>query len=211
MSTDSRVHLPIFPLPDLTLFPHTLLPLHVFEARYRALVADCMARDRRLAVVGLEPGYEDRYEGKPAVFRVAGAGRIVGCERLPTGRFNIVLRGESRIRIDHEIPSDTLYRVVRATVLAERGADRPALGLLSERVKERCRSILQAVNRSAPGVEEALVSATSPGILCDQVASALIPSAPLRQALLEELDVERRLRRLLRALDALLARLTGGR
>ena len=211
MSTGVQVHLPIFPLPDLTLFPHTVLPLHVFEARYRALVDDCLARDRRLAVVGLKPGYEDSYEGKPAVYAVAGAGRIIRTERLATGRFNIVLRGDCRIRIESEMPSDTLYRIVRATVLPDRGADGPAVSELGDRVKEACRRLLRAVHRSAPGMEEALAGATVPAALCDQVASAVIPSPALRQRLLEEVDVERRLRRLLRVLDALLARLSGDR
>ena len=69
----STLILPIFPLPDVTFFPHTLLPLHVFEARYRAMVMDALARDRRLAVVKLRPGYEATYAGKPPVHPVAGA------------------------------------------------------------------------------------------------------------------------------------------
>ncbi|HEX9126427.1 MAG TPA: LON peptidase substrate-binding domain-containing protein, partial [Methylomirabilota bacterium] len=96
----ARIFLPIFPLPDLTFFPHTLLPLHVFEARYRAMVTDCLARDKRMAVVGLKPGYESTYDGKPAVYQIAGVGRIVQSERLATGRFNILLKGETRVRID---------------------------------------------------------------------------------------------------------------
>src|SRR5204862_81453 len=72
----STLILPIFPLPDVTFFPHTLLPLHVFEARYRAMVMDTLARDRRLAVVKLRPGYEAAYASKPAVHAVAGAGAL---------------------------------------------------------------------------------------------------------------------------------------
>ncbi len=75
--------LPIFPLPEVTLFPHTFLPLHIFEARYRAMVADALARDRRLAVARLEPGYESTYDGRPPVRAVAGAGEIVNWERQP--------------------------------------------------------------------------------------------------------------------------------
>ena len=67
----ARALVPIFPLPELTFFPHTLLPLHIFEARYRAMVTDCLARDKRMAVVGLKPGYEASYEGKPAVHEIA--------------------------------------------------------------------------------------------------------------------------------------------
>src|SRR5262249_14080303 len=142
-----RVYLPIFPLPDLTFFPHTFLPLHVFEARYRAMVTDCLARDQRLAVVALEPGYESHYKGRPAVKRIAGAGAIVRCERLANGRFNILLRGDSRVRIDHELPADTLYRMVVATPLADIGADRPELAAMAATVRERCIQILDALGR----------------------------------------------------------------
>jgi Lon protease-like protein len=82
----------MFPLPDVTFFPHTLLPLHIFEARYRALVTDALARDRRLCIAQLQPGYEATYAGKPAVRAVAGAGQIVKWERLPTGRYNILVK-----------------------------------------------------------------------------------------------------------------------
>src|SRR5262245_59925053 len=108
---------PIFPLPDVTFFPNTLLPLHVFEARYRAMVMDVLARDRRLAVVKLMPGFEAAYAGKPAVHPVAGAGEIVSWERLATGRYNILVKGEWRVRIESELPTDTLYSIVTAPAL----------------------------------------------------------------------------------------------
>jgi uncharacterized protein len=207
----SPVCLPIFPLPDLTFFPHTLLPLHVFEARYRAMITDCLARDRRLAVVGLQPGYEPIYGGKPPVKRTAGAGTIVRCERLATGRFNILLRGECRIRIERELPADTLYRIALATELREVGGERPAVEDLARAVRERCLQIFDAMGRSTKRMREALEGVSSPAELGDQVASAVLPDASLRQALLEELDVERRLERLTAALDALLEKLTRDR
>lgn len=202
--------MPIFPLPDLTFFPHTLLPLHVFEARYRALVMDCLARDRRMAVVGLKPGYEAAYEGRPEVYEIAGVGRIIQCARLATGRYNILLKGERRVRIDREVPADTLYRLVAATPLGETGADRPAVGALVARVTARCLGILRAVNRPTADLEQSLAGA-APGALCDQIASAVVPDAAVRQELLEELDVERRLSRLAGALDDLYTRMTGER
>ena len=140
------VVLPIFPLPGLTFFPHTLLPLHIFEARYRAMVSDCLARDRRLAVVGLEPGYEAAYDGKPAVHAVAGAGEIIRWERLATGRFNILLRGDCRVRIEAELPTDTLYRVVRGRVLEDviPQGDDTRLASQTDRVTAACVRLLQA-------------------------------------------------------------------
>jgi Lon protease-like protein len=205
------VHVPIFPLPDQTFFPRTLLPLHIFEARYRAMVGDCLARDRRLAVVRLKPGYERAYDGKPAVDEIAGVGRIVRAERLATGRFNILLQGECRARIERELPSDTLYRLVLATPLADIGADRPGVPALARTVRERCLRILEAVGRARADMRESLDAVRSPGELADQVTSAVVPDPAARQALLAELDVERRLERLTIALDGVLRQLTGDR
>ncbi len=206
----TRIFLPIFPLPELTFFPHTLLPLHVFEARYRTMVMDCLARDKRMAVVGLKPGYEPAYEGKPAVYPVAGVGRIVQCERLATGRFNLLLKGEGRVRIDRELPSDTLYRMIAGSLLGETGAERDGVGALAARVTGRCLGILRAVNRPTAEMEKALTGA-APGTVCDRIASAIIPEAAARQALLEEVDVERRLSKLAEALDDLHTQLSGDR
>jgi hypothetical protein len=206
----ASVFLPIFPLPDLTFFPHTLLPLHVFEGRYRAMVMDCLARDKRMAVVGLKPGYESVYEGKPAVHQVAGVGRIVQSERLASGRFNILLKGETRVRIDREVPTDTLYRMVAGTLLGETGAERDGAVALAARVTGRCLGILRAVDRPTAEMEKALTGA-APGAVCDRIASAIIPDPAARQALLEEVDVERRLSRLAEALDDLHTRLRGDR
>ena len=206
----SRQHLPIFPLPDLVLFPHTLLPLHIFEPRYRAMTADCLGRDRRLAIVGLKPGYEPDYHGRPAVHAVAGVGRIVQCERLASGRFNMILRGEGRVRIARELPTDTLYRIVEAEEMAEVGAERETVPPMVELVRKTCRHILHAVKRATPEMEAALGEQVAPGVLCDQIASALISVPETRQVLLEEADVERRLRRLLTELSALLKQLKDG-
>ena len=205
----AQISLPIFPLPELTFFPHTMLPLHIFEARYRAMVTDCLSRDKRLAVVGLKPGYEASYEGKPPVYPVCGVGRIVQWERLASGRFNLLLRGEGRVHIDRELPTDTLYRMVAATPLGETVADAAAMAALTGRVKARCQQILSALGRSNEELLTMMEGLDEPGELCDQVASALVPAASTRQALLEELDVERRLDRLAGALDALLSQLTG--
>jgi hypothetical protein len=200
------VVLPIFPLPGLTFFPHTLLPLHIFEARYRAMVTDCLARDRRLALVGLKPGYEATYDAKPPVYAVAGAGEVVRWERLATGRFNILVRGDCRVRIETELPTDTLYRVVRARVLDDVVPQGTPSRLASEtdRVKAVCLRLLQAQGQSSREVERALLAATVPGVVADRIASAVIPDPLLRQELLETLDVGRRLDRLAAALDDLL-------
>jgi Lon protease-like protein len=205
----SAVVLPIFPLPDLTFFPNTMLPLHVFEARYRAMVVDTMARDRRLAVVRLKPGYEPAYAGTPAVYDVAGAGEIVKCERLPTGRFNLVLKGDMRIRIERELPTDTLYRMVRADQLQEQPATRDLSGEIA-RIRNACHRLLAALGRPQGLLDEALTPEHEPGVIADQIA-AVLPDADARQELLESLGVETRVTRLLAALEALVRQISGGK
>jgi Lon protease-like protein len=204
------VIVPIFPLPDVTFFPHTLMPLHVFEARYRVLVIDALERDRRLAVMRLQPGYEATYAGKPPVHAVGGLGEIVSCERLATGRYNILLRGECRVRLEQELPTDTLYRVVRARRLADAepaGDATPALA----RIRASCRELLGALSRPADLLDTALAEGQAAGVIADRVAAAVLPEADLRQRLLETLDVDARVASVADALEALVRELKGGR
>ena len=206
----STLVLPIFPLPDLTFFPHTLLPLHVFEARYRAMVMDALARDRRICVVKLRPGYESVYAGKPAVHPVGGAGEIVSCERLATGRYNILLRGECRVRIERELPTDTLYRVVQARRLE----DLPAAGDVTAvvaRIRASCMALLQALERPPDMLDTALAEGQPAGVVADRIAAAVIPDVNLRQQLLETTDVAARIARVASALETLVNELRGGR
>jgi len=201
---------PIFPLPDVTFFPNTLLPLHVFEARYRAMVIDALERDRRLVVVKLRPGYEATYAGKPDVHPVAGLGEIVSCERLATGRYNILLRGESRVRLGAELPSDTLYRLVRAQRLVDTepaGDVAPAL----TRIRAACKTLLGALGRPADLLDTALADGQPAGVIADRVAAAVLPDAEARQRLLEMLDVTARVTKVADAVEALVKELKGGR
>jgi Lon protease-like protein len=97
--------LPLFPLPNVVLFPNVFLPLHIFEARYRDMVADTVASDRMIGMVLLRPGWERDYDGRPPVYRVGCSGVVTHIERLADGRYNLVLRGLERFQIveeDHE-------------------------------------------------------------------------------------------------------------
>jgi len=202
--------LPIFPLPDVIFFPNTLMPLHVFEARYRAMVMDVLARDRRLAIVKLMPGFEPTYAGKPAVHAVAGAGEIVSWERLATGRYNILVKGEWRVRIEGERPSDTLYRIVSAQKLEEIAPTTDVSAALA-RIRAACGRLLQALDRPPDLLDTALAEGQAPGVIADRIAAAVVPDPAVRQELLETLDVTRRLERLGAALDQLVNELRRGR
>ena len=73
--------IPIFPLPNAVLFPNVFMPLHIFEARYRAMVSDALAGDRIIGMVLLRPGYEREYEGRPPIYPVGCAGVITHSDR----------------------------------------------------------------------------------------------------------------------------------
>ena len=110
--------IPIFPLPNVVLFPNVFLPLHIFEPRYKAMVADALKGDRLIGMVLLRPGWEGDYEGRPAVFPTGCAGLITHHERLPDGRYNIVLRGLEKFRISGEDTSRS-YRIAHVDTIHE--------------------------------------------------------------------------------------------
>ena len=110
----TTTRLSIFPLPGAVLYPGLQLPLHIFEPRYRALISDALARDRRIAMI--QP--QGREEGAP-LFRIGCVGKIAQFEALDDGRYNVVLEGEARFRILREIDAATAFRQVEAELLAE--------------------------------------------------------------------------------------------
>jgi Lon protease-like protein len=110
--------IPLFPLPNVVLFPGVFLPLHIFEERYRALTRDALAGDRIIGMTLLRPGFEGDYHGRPPIYPVGCAGVISHSDRLPDGRYNIVLHGLSKFRIVEEM-TDGEYRRARVDALTE--------------------------------------------------------------------------------------------
>ncbi len=106
--------LSIFPLTGAILFPGLQLPLHIFEPRYRAMVGDALARDRRIGMI--QP--QDTREGAP-LFQVGCVGKIEDVETSQDGRYNIVLSGEARFRVLRELAVTTPFRQVEAELIAE--------------------------------------------------------------------------------------------
>ncbi|HEV7484379.1 MAG TPA: LON peptidase substrate-binding domain-containing protein [Thermoanaerobaculia bacterium] len=104
--------LPLFPLPNLVFFPQTRLPLHVFESRYRQLIADVIATDQRFGIVLLRPGFENDYFGSPPVYACGTVAYVEQSVTLDDGRFNILVQGETRFRIVDEVSREP-YRVAR--------------------------------------------------------------------------------------------------
>ncbi len=183
--------LPIFPLPQAHLFPGVLMPLHVFEPRYRQMVRDLVAGATGpaplLAIAELKPGYESDYEGRPPVHAVCGLGRVVWHQALPDGRFNILVRGEARVRIEREHAPDRAYRVVRASVRPDAAPSRS--------IEADATSARTLVARIAPHLPEQgkplldmLADIHEPALLHDVLAGTIVRDPAVRRALLEEQD-----------------------
>src|SRR3954469_7593012 len=139
--------IPVFPLPNVVLFPNVFLPLHIFEPRYRAMVADALKGDRIIGMTLLRPGYEANYDDRPAVYATGCAGLITHSEPLPDGRYDIVLRGMEKFRILGEDTSRA-YRLAHIEVIPESVADADRAEIRARR--QRLEAVLAAtVERSA--------------------------------------------------------------
>ena len=181
---------PLFPLPKMVHFPGTLLPLHIFEPRYRQMTRDALASNQRISVVLIRDGEPDNKLGQVAIANVAGLGEIVRHEELPDGKFNLLLLCRGRARIE-EHPFIPPYRRARLTLLGD--TDIPTDG-------EKLRALIACANERAaklrikyPQFQFALPEDESPSRIVDLCAHHLIANASDRQNLLEIRSVTERL------------------
>jgi uncharacterized protein len=193
----------LFPLPNLVFFPQVMQPLHIFEPRYRQMTQDALDTDRLIALVLPTAGWENDYAGRPALHEIGCLGRILAEHRLDDGRFNILLRGQARVRIVEEISADKLYRIARTEVLHETP--------IGDAGQAHCwrKTLIRKVGSWFPNQGEVveqlrkLLHGDLPlGALCDIIAFALPLEAEFKQTLLEELNVNDRLQILHDFLDA---------
>ena len=124
--------IPLFPLPETTLFPGVSRPLLIFEPRYRAMIADALKGDRIIGMVRLRPGFENDYEGRPPIYAVGCAGRIEKYEQLPDGRYVIQLQGLTVFRVLSEDQRKP-YRLGRVEAVPDRLEEQDRLTLRSLR------------------------------------------------------------------------------
>ncbi|MBX5483983.1 MAG: LON peptidase substrate-binding domain-containing protein [Myxococcaceae bacterium] len=196
--------LKVFPLPSAVLFPGTAIPLHIFEPRYRDMVADALRGDRVIALGDLLPGWERDYAGRPPLAQIGCAGVITWYEELPGGRYNLVLEGVARFRLIEELPPEHRYREIRAELLWD-GDDS---GPLDELVRQ---AVLEVAGRLPEEAGDSLVQQAAKargGALADVVAASLVPELERRKELLAELDPRARLQAVLDDVGELMARLS---
>jgi Lon protease-like protein len=184
----------LFPLPNVVLFPGVMLPLHIFEPRYREMVADAMDSDRLITMVLLKPGYEDEYEGSPPICEIGCLGQIIHHEFQDDGKSNLILRGVSRVRIDAEEPSDRLYRVARVSLLDDEypPAGPDAVSGAVRGVLDSMVEILTLVGRSGDAKKIAAANEVPAGRICDLACHCLGFDVSVKQSLLAERSVARR-------------------
>jgi ATP-dependent Lon protease len=184
-----------------------MIPLHIFEARYRKMVRDVLGSNR-LVAISLQLEKESLEEGNiPRVAHVASVGELVLVQELPDGRFNLVIRGRARIGIDEELPSDEPYRLIAAHEIPD---DPAAMAADIDEADTTLRALVSGLAESIPDGGELLkhvaAAQDTPAALANVVAASLIADVKARQRLLETTDVFERLERLSNEVVALIDR-----
>ncbi len=201
----------VFPLDGAVLLPGALLPLHIFEPRYRQMVEDALAGDQRIAMA---MPLEDERVGAPPpeIAATIGIGRIVANKKFDDGRYHIVLEGESRARVQAEAKTGGPYRTVVVTVLQDDPlVDAEGLegGVVS--IKALLNELLKLLPDNGRELGENVGKAQSPGHMVDVLADAVVTECADRQTLLETTDVLARIEIVQRHLANLLVALRGSR
>ena len=190
------VEIPIFPLPEVVLFPGVSRPLLIFEPRYREMVADALKGDKIIGMVLLRPGYEKDYEGRPPIFAIGCAGVIEKYEQFPDGRYAILLQGLTTFRVLSEDQRKP-YRLARIETIPEmlEDAERTPLSTLREQITQRLYAVLPlGTEPPDPSLDDAQ--------FINVVAHALEMPEADRQNLLEQNSVLGRARALAERLGA---------
>ena len=202
---DKLQRLPIFPLYRVQLFPRAILPLYIFEPRYREMTAACLSGDGLMALAQLKPGFEADYQGRPPVRSIAGLGKIIAHRENADGTYNILLEGLGRVRIDEELPPEHSYREVRA----HRVRDRIAEGFDQQTVRETLRLLIdklsKTIGESGASLRSLCAETKRLPCLIDVLSSALIQKPVLRRRLFECRDLATRAELLIVSLAKIVA------
>jgi Lon protease-like protein len=182
----------LFPLPNLVMFPHVVLPLHVFEPRYRQMTEDALAGDRLITIIQITPPAGGEHRTEPVPLEPVGClGRIIQHERLADGRFNLLLLGRKRVRLLREIATEKLYRIAAVDILQDQPATLPEEPARAELIG-LFRQFFESHRKLDPDLAEFLNKPVPLGLLEDIISYALDLPLALKQRLLAENSVDRR-------------------
>jgi ATP-dependent Lon protease len=177
----------LFPLSDLVMFPSNLVPLHIFESRYREMLEDAVQDDQLITMATLMPGFEHEYYSRPPIAPVVCIGRITVHERTEEGTYNLMLLGLQRARIEHEIEPVRSFRRARVRVISDGSSQAETAGRkIGERLADRMLQILPSAQKLVEAFIQRKISLAS---LTDVFAFHLPLPIDLKLQLLAEADV----------------------
>lgn len=194
----------LFPLPDLVMFPHVMQPLHIVEPHYRDMLNEALDSDGLIAMSVLAPGWEEDYEGRPPLLPQVCLGKVVTHQRLPDGRYNLMLLGMRRARIVTERPASRSFRKAEVEVIDEVypvAGEATRVEVYRQLGEQFQKALPLKPDQQGEGPLKDLLSSSLPlGVLTDLVSFALPLPLPLKASLLAEPNVDRRAQLLLEAL-----------
>lgn len=190
---DLPATLPAMVLSGVTLFPNALLPLHIFETRYRIMLEEALGTGRMLVIAKHRDGCTEGVHG------IAGAGLVRACIRNNDGTSNLILQGVSRVRLE-EWDQTEPYPIARIRPLSSIGGEGEGLEDQVTRLHALCSRFKEQGIKMPDQFEAYLNEITSIGVVTDLVASCLVADSSIRQKLLEELCISKRIAHLLEEL-----------
>lgn len=196
--------IPLFPLPNVVLLPAGVIPLHVFESRYCALVEEVLGSNQLLGLPQLAPGWESNYHGDPDIYPTFGLGRILQHEVLEGGRFNILVEGIARVRVLEEGIHPKGFREAKVSLVSDTPGDSAALSRATRKTKLALGQLisLSPQLRDLSALMELDLDAAN---LSDTLAHAIMTDPSDRQAYIETNAVSERMGLTQKALESVLA------
>ena len=191
---------PVMSLPNAILFPRVFLPLYIFEARYKKMLADCLRGERMFAVALLREGWEQKRRNPPA-YPIASVGVIRTCVGRPDGTANLILEGVARVQICEYVQSQP-YRMARIEELPSGDTiELPEREPLLTAVSKLARARAKMGAELPKSVLNSLLAVENPDHLSDLVSFTLLENFHQKQLMLETLDVNARLLKLVELLQ----------
>lgn len=186
--------MPVFPLASVTLMPHAVLPVHIFEPRYRAMVSDALDGAGQIAMaIFAGSRWRDGHEGCPPIRQAVCVGQIVQHDRLTDGRYNIALQGVCRARVVREVPMEGTGKPYRTAMLEAVGVDRDedeATAATRTRLAAMMGGTTLRELRESPGILKHLADEDVPtSAILELLTFTMLPDPELRYRLLAEGDL----------------------
>lgn len=199
----------LFPLPDVVLFPHCVLPLHIFEPRYRQMTEDALAGDKLISMVRIRDDSDWNTVENPPIDPVACLGKIFDHQRLADGRYNLLLVGLKRVKLIEELQRETLYRSAKVSILDDLYPEE-SIDDLQDRLIHLFRELCLREGRVEPEIAKLLDTPIPMGVLTDLLGHYLGLPSSFKRRYLAETRVDERANMLVGVLDRHLESLRKG-